>query len=85
MDDTREEPTVVVEEPSGGRAGERERVKQWQVSGLERLGFEQKVATTLVTEAWMGNEHHDLVHRFERLLAAGATHDQAARILVHSS
>ena len=67
------------------RSGERERVKQWQVSGLERLGFEQDLAVTLVTDAWIDEDHFDLVHRFERLLDAGATHDQAARILVQSN
>ena len=67
------------------RSGERERVKQWQVSGLERLGFEQDLAVALVADAWIDEDHFDLVHRFERLLDAGATHDQAARILVLSS
>ncbi len=75
----------VMEPAVDSRSSERERVKQWQISGLERLGFDQKQAGSLVNEAWMEHDHHDLVHRFERLLDAGATHDQAARILVHSS
>ena len=74
--------TPETEDLTEARFGERERVKQWQISGLERLGFEQDLAVTLVAEAWIEHDHFDLVHRFERLLDAGATHDQAARILV---
>ena len=35
----------------------------------------------LVTNAWRDHDQDDLVHRLKRLLDAGATHDQAARIL----
>ena len=61
--------------------GERERVQEWQVAGLRGLGFDESIAVTLVTNAWRDHDQDDLVHRLKRLLDAGATHDQAARIL----
>lgn len=61
---------------------ERDRVQAWQVAGLERLGFDAGLAVTVVANAWLDDDQNDLVHRVEQLLHAGATHDQAARILV---
>ncbi len=59
-----------------------QRVRNWQLERLSHLGYAPGIAEMLVIDAWMCDEHCDLVHRIEDLLSRGATLDQAARIVV---
>jgi hypothetical protein len=75
-------PTPLEESDADQPDEELQRVRDWQLERLGRLGYRPGVAARLVADAWTCGEHNDLVHQIEDLLARGATLDQAARIVV---
>ena len=70
-----EAPTATVDQ-------EATRVRIWQLERLNRIGYDSRSASRIVTAAWDEGDHADLVHRIEDLLGRGATLDQAARIVM---
>jgi hypothetical protein len=68
--------------PAAERDDEVAPIRRWQLERLKLLGYRTATAAMIVADAWLSGEHTDLVHRIEDLIAAGATLDQAARIVV---
>ena len=54
----------------------------WQAEALRRLGYRASTAEGLVAIAWLNGDQADLAHRIADLLHRGATHSQAARIML---
>lgn len=57
------------------RADEAQRVRDWRVDGLTRIGFTRAAAKRLADES-------DVVHRAEQLIADGCDHVTAYKLLL---